>query len=412
MSGHICRFCATPLTQTFCNLGTSPASNSFIKPDNVSLPELFYALHVYICGNCKLVQLPEHRSPDQIFNDDYVYFSSYSDSWLAHAKRYCEIATARFELSAESQVIEVASNDGYLLKNFKAMGIPVLGIDPSASVAEAAERQGIKTLVAFFGEKLAEQLRSNGRQADLLIGNNVLAHVPDINDFVAGLRTALKPSGVITLEFPHIAQLISGLQFDTIYHEHYSYLSLTTVDRILSKHGLEVFDVEALATHGGSLRIFACHAQSPNAARRASVSRLLEDERKSGLTELAGYQGFETRVHEAKRALLDFLIAARRDGKRIAAYGAAAKGNTLLNYCGIRQDFIEFVADRSPVKQGRLLPGTRIPVKAPEAIEELKPDYLIVLPWNIRDEIIDTMSSIRSWGGKFVIPLPSVEVIS
>jgi len=412
MSGFRCRFCAAPLTQSFCDLGTSPASNSFIKPADAQRPEPFYALKVYVCGSCFLVQLPEHKAADQIFTDDYAYFSSYSQSWLDHAKAYCEMAAARFGLGRDSHVIEIASNDGYLLQYFRAMGIPVLGIEPSANVAQAAEAKGVPSLVRFFGRALAAELAAEGRKADLLLGNNVLAHVPDINDFAAGMKMVLVPRGVITMEFPHLSRLIAGVQFDTIYHEHYSYLSMTSVDRIFAHHGLAVFDVDELATHGGSLRIYARHAEADAPVRSPRVAALLERERAEGLTSPAGYQGFDMRVREVKLALLEFLIAAKREGKRIVAYGAAAKGNTLLNYCGIRTDFIDYAVDRSPAKQGRLLPGTRIPVRAPEAIDQDRPDYLLILPWNIRDEIIVSMAGIRGWGAKFVVPIPKVEVIA
>lgn len=412
MTGLTCRFCSTPLAQSFCNLGTSPASNSFIRPEDQLEPEPFYALNVYVCSSCLLVQLPEHKAADQIFTDDYVYFSSFSDTWLAHSKAYCEMAARRFGLDASSQVIEIASNDGYLLQYFKAMGVPVLGVEPSGNVARAAEEKGVPTLVRFFGRALADELARDGRRADLLLGNNVLAHVPDINDFVAGMKMALKPTGVITMEFPHLMRLIAGIQFDTIYHEHYSYLSLSAVDRIFAHHGLTLFDVEEVATHGGSLRIFARHAEAETPKLGERVAALLERERAAGLTDIAGYRGFDGRVQEVKRGLLEFLIAAKREGKRIACYGAAAKGNTLLNYCGIRQDFIDFVVDRSTAKQGRLLPGTRIPVFALTELDRARPDYVLILPWNLRDEIVETMAHIREWGGRFVVPLPRVEVIA
>jgi SAM-dependent methyltransferase len=407
-----CRHCGTPLTQSFCDLGPQPASNSFIRPEDASKPEPFYALNVYVCSNCLLVQLPEHKGADQIFTDDYVYFSSFSESWLAHAQAYCEMAAQRFGLGAASQVIEIASNDGYLLQYFVARGIPVLGIEPAANVATAAEAKGVPTLQRFFNRALAAELAGGDRTADLLLGNNVLAHVPDINDFVAGMKIALKPAGVITMEFPHLARLIEGVQFDTIYHEHYSYLSLTAVDRIFSHHGLAIFDVEELPTHGGSLRIYTRHEEQPAPGRSPRVAELLARERSAGLADISGYAGFEPRVQEVKRDLLAFLIDAKRGGKRIAGYGAAAKGNTLLNYCGIRQDFIDFVVDRNPTKQGRLLPGTRIPVLSPDAIAEARPDYVLILPWNIRAEIVEKLSYIRGWGGKFVVPIPKVDVIS
>lgn len=406
-----CNFCKTPLTQTFCDLGTSPVSNSFIHPENAQAPEPFYPLHVYACTECFLVQLPEHKSAGEIFTDDYVYFSSMSESWLAHSQAYCKAMRERFALTADSRVIEIASNDGYLLQYFHGMGIPVLGIEPSGNVAEFARKKGIETLVRFFGAELATELKTSGRQADLLLGNNVLAHVPDINDFVAGLAMALKPDGVITMEFPHLLRLVDGVQFDTIYHEHFSYLSLTAAQRIFAAHGLVVFDVEELPTHGGSLRLFAAHRDSARAVAGPLVAELLARESASGLTEVSRFQEFSEKVKETKRALLEFLIKAKRDGKSVAAYGAAAKGNTLLNYCGARGDFIDFVVDRAESKQGRLLPGTRIPVLAPEAIDRAKPDYLLILPWNLRDEITSNMAHIRKWGGAFVIPIPTVEIV-
>ena len=411
MSNFSCRFCAAPLSETFCDLGTSPASNSFIRPQDAQRPEPFYALKAYLCSECLLVQLPEHKAADQIFTDDYVYFSSYSDSWLAHAKAYCEMAVERFGLGPASRVIEVASNDGYLLQHFKAMGVPVLGVEPSKSVADAALAKGIPTLVRFFGRVLAAELATEDRKADLLLGNNVLAHVPDINDFVAGLEAALKPAGVVTMEFPHLARLIAGVQFDTIYQEHYSYLSLGTAERIFARHGLAVFDVDELPTHGGSLRIYARRSGARTPERSARVDALLQRERAEGLADLSGYRGFDSRVREVKMGLLEFLIAAKRGGKRVVGYGAAAKGNTLLNYCGVRGDFLDYVVDRNPAKQGRLLPGTRIPVRAPEAIDKDRPDYVLILPWNIREEVVLQMSHIRAWGGKFVVAVPKIEII-
>lgn len=407
-----CNFCKAPLTRTFCDLGTSPVSNSFIRPENAQAPEPFYPLHVYACSECYLVQLPEHKSAGEIFTDDYVYFSSMSQSWLAHSKAYCEAMRKRFELTSNSCAIEVASNDGYLLQYFHGMGIPVLGIEPSGNVAEVARKKGIETQVRFFGVKLATELKESGTQADLLLGNNVLAHVPDINDFVEGLAIALKPEGVITMEFPHLARLVDGVQFDTIYHEHFSYLSLTAVRRVFDAHGLTVFDVEELQTHGGSLRIFAAHRNSQRAAVSPRIDELLTREKIQGLTDVSRFAEFAEKVKETKRSLLDFLIKAKREGKTIAAYGAAAKGNTLLNYCGVRSDFIDFVVDRAESKQGRLLPGTRIPVLPLDAIDTARPDYLLILPWNLRDEIVSSMAHIRQWGGAFVIPIPTVEILS
>ena len=406
-----CNFCKAPLTQTFCDLGTSPVSNSFLQPENAQAPEPFYPLHVYACSQCFLVQLPEHKSAGEIFTDEYVYFSSMSDSWLAHSKSYCEAMRDRFGLTAASHVIEIASNDGYLLQYFHGMGIPVLGVEPSGNVAKVSRNKGIKTLVRFFGIALATELNQSCKRADLLLGNNVLAHVPDINDFVAGLAIALKPEGVITMEFPHLLRLVDGVQFDTIYHEHFSYLSLTAVQRIFSAHDLVLFDVEELPTHGGSLRIFAAHRGAARAIVSSRIDQLLAREKASGLSDVSRFADFSGKVKEAKRALLDFLIKAKREGKKIAGYGAAAKGNTLLNYCGVRTDFIDFVVDRSASKQGRLLPGTRIPVLAPEAIDDARPDYVLILPWNLREEIVSSMMHIRQWGGAFVIPIPTVEIL-
>ena len=411
MTAVTCRHCGAPLTQSFCDLGPQPASNSFIKPEDAARPEPFYALNVFVCGTCLLVQLPEHKGADQIFNDDYVYFSSFSESWLAHARAYCAMAVERFALDRTSQVIEIASNDGYLLQYFAHLGVPVLGIEPAANVAAAAEAKGVPTMVRFFGRLMAQELAAKGRTADLLLGNNVLAHVPDINDFVAGMKIALKPAGTITMEFPHLARLIEGVQFDTIYQEHYSYLSLTAVNRIFDHQGLAIFDIEELPTHGGSLRIYARHGGRATPERTPRVAEVLASERAAGLASIAGYGDFEPRVQEVKRALLAFLIEAKRKGKRIVAYGAAAKGNTLLNYCGIRTDFIDFVVDRNPAKQGRLLPGTRIPVRRPDAIAEARPDFVLILPWNIREEIVAALDVIRTWGGKFVVPIPEVEII-
>jgi SAM-dependent methyltransferase len=410
---HLCRFCSAPLEHVFCDLGTSPASNSFVRPEDADRPEPFYPLKVYVCADCKLVQLPAHKSAADIFTDDYVYFSSHSSGWLAHAEAYCEAMAPRFGLGGTSLVVEIASNDGYLLQFFKRMGVPVLGVEPTRNTADAArEAHGIESIVDFFGVALAKRLAAEGRQADLLLGNNVLAHVPDINDFVAGLAIALKPGGVITMEFPHLSRLIAENQFDTIYHEHFSYLSLTVVEKVFAQHGLALFDVDELPTHGGSLRIYAQHAATGGRPREARVDGLIARERSEGLADLGGYAGFDERVRAVKRDLLEFLIRARRDGKRVAAYGAAAKGNTLLNFCGARTDFVDFVVDRAPSKQGRLLPGTRIPVHAPEALERAKPDYVLILPWNIRDEIVrDWGERVRAWGGAFVVAIPRLEIL-
>jgi SAM-dependent methyltransferase len=411
MSAPACRFCRAPLEHTFCDLGMSPLSNAFLTADKLNAMEPFYPLHAYVCRSCFLVQLQEFQSPEQIFSD-YAYFSSYSESWLAHANAFAGQMTQRFGLGPASQVVEIASNDGYLLQYFKSGGISVLGIEPAANVAKAAEAKGIPTVVKFFGKQTAHELAAAGRCADLLVGNNVLAHVPDLNDFVAGLGFLLKPSGVITMEFPHLFRLMEETQFDTIYHEHFSYFSFTTAERVFARHGLTLFDVEEIPTHGGSLRIYARHAANSAAAVTGRMIALRHREADAGLDRIETYSGFGERVKEAKRALLDFMIAARREGKRIAGYGAAAKGNTLLNYCGIRGDFLDYVVDRSPHKQGRFLPGTHIPVYHPDKIRETRPDYLLILPWNLRDEIVGQMGHIREWGGRFVVPIPEVEVLS
>jgi SAM-dependent methyltransferase len=388
----------------------SPLSNAFIGSDATQLMEPFYPLHSYVCDNCFLVQLPEFESPRHIFSD-YAYFSSYSDSWLSHASRYSDSMAERLGLDTSSQVIEIASNDGYLLQFFKNRGIPVLGIEPAENVAAAAIEKDIPTRVAFFGVATATQLAAEGRHADLLLGNNVLAHVPDLNDFVAGMKIILKPGGVITMEFPHLLRLMQENQFDTIYHEHFSYFSFTTAEKVFERHGLKLFDVEELPTHGGSLRIYGRHAEDMTVTIANRATELRQRETAAGLTAPAAYASFAEQVRETKRALLEFLIAAKRQGKQIVGYGAPAKGNTLLNYCGIRQDFLEYTVDRSPHKQGRLLPGTHIPVYAPGKIDETRPDYVLILPWNLKDEISDQMAHIRSWGGRFVIPIPRVEVL-
>ena len=406
-----CRFCGTPLAHTFVDLGMSPLSNAFIKPENYHAMEPFYPLHAYVCSSCFLVQLEEFESPQRIFSD-YVYFSSYSESWLRHAKAYAEMMIRRFNFNASHQVIEIASNDGYLLRNFKERSIPVLGIEPAENVAQVARAAGIPTQAKFFGVKTARELAASGLQADLLLGNNVLAHVPDVNDFVAGMKIALKRDGVITMEFPHLLQLMANNQFDTIYHEHFSYFSFVTAERIFAQHGLTLFDVEELPTHGGSLRIYARHAEHDKPAESANVESLRKREIGAGMTALATYEKFSENVRETKRKLLDFLIRAKREGKSVVGYGAPAKGNTLLNYCGIRTDFLDYTVDRSPHKQGLFLPGTRIPVHAPDRIRQTRPDYILILPWNIKDEVIEQMSHVREWGGKFVVPIPRVEVMA
>jgi SAM-dependent methyltransferase len=404
-----CRFCSAPLEQTFADLGMSPLSNAFLRENQLDSAETFYPLTAYVCTSCLLVQLPAVETPEAIFTD-YAYFSSFSESWLAHARSYCEEMTQRLHLDRHSQVIEIASNDGYLLQYFTAVGVPALGIEPAANVAEVARQRGIETICRFFGVEIATELADAGRKADLLLGNNVLAHVPDINDFVRGLAILLRRGGIITMEFPHLLQMMRGNQFDTIYHEHFSYFSIHAVKAIFEAHGLAIVDVEQLPTHGGSLRIFARHV-----ADRADVDRrvfdLIELEKSAGLHELSAYRRFAEQVRETKRALLSFLIRAKEEGKRVVGYGAPAKGNTLLNYCGIRTDLIDYTVDISPHKQGKFLPGTHIPIFAPERILETKPDYVLILPWNLEEEISRQMSAVKTWGGQFVIPIPRVEVL-
>lgn len=408
-STYHCRFCQTPLRQTFVDLGLSPLCESYTTADKLKDPETLYPLHSFVCDNCFLVQLPEHVSPQAIF-EEYAYFSSYSESWLSHARSYVELITERLGLDPESLVIEVASNDGYLLQYFLERQIPVLGIEPAKNVAQTAIAKGVPSITEFFGATLARRLAAEGRQADLLVGNNVLAHVPDINDFVSGLKTLLKPEGVITMEFPHLVRLIEENQFDTIYHEHFSYLSFTSVDRIFHAHGLRVFDVDELTTHGGSLRIYACHRDNGTREISDCAIALKQGEADWGITNLERYRAFTQKVEATKRDILRFLIETRSQGKSIAGYGAPGKGNTLLNYCGIRTDFIGFTVDRSTYKQGKFTPGTRIPILNPDKIAETKPDYLFILPWNLKDEIIKQNGFIREWGGKFVVPIPGITV--
>lgn len=404
-----CRFCSSSLDHTFVDLGMSPLSNAFLNSEHLNCAEKFYPLHAYVCANCFLVQLEQFESPDLIFSD-YAYFSSYSDTWLSHAKSYTELMVEHFGFDKTSQVIEIASNDGYLLQYFQQRGIPVLGIEPAANVAKVAEEKGIPSLVKFFGVQTAKYLISEGKQADLLLGNNVLAHVPDLNDFVAGMKIVLKPQGVLTMEFPHVLQLIQQNQFDTIYHEHFSYFSFLTVEKIFATHGLTLFDVEELSTHGGSLRIYGRHSDRDGKISDR-VTELKAKEIQAGLNQIETYLGFGEKVKSIKRDLLSFLIDAKKHGKSIVGYGAPAKGNTLLNYCGIRTDLIDYVVDRSPHKQGLFLPGTHIPIFSPDKSRETKPDYLLILPWNLKDEIIRQMADIRKWGGNFVIPIPHLEVI-
>lgn len=410
-NGLACRSCGTALEHVFVDLGMAPLANSYLRADALTRMEPFYPLTVLVCAECFLVQLPAFHTPEKIFSD-YAYFSSYSDTWLRHANEYCHAMISRFGIGPDHNVVEIASNDGYLLRFFKQCGIRVLGVEPAANVAAVAIQQQIPTIVAFFGTLTAERMAQDGHAADLLVGNNVLAHVPDLNDFVAGLKLLLKPTGIITMEFPHLSSLMANGQFDTIYHEHFSYFSLSAVQRVLAAHDLSLFDVELLPTHGGSLRIYAQHAHVRAHHESVAVARLLEDELRAGIRDLSTYRRFSETAYKSKRELLRFLIAAKSDGKRVAAYGAPAKGNTLLNFCGVRTDMIDFTVDRSPHKQGLFLPGTHIPIFDPDHLRAAKPDYVVILPWNIRDEIIEQMRCVTEWGGRFVIPVPHVEVLS
>lgn len=406
-----CRFCGAPLSQVFVDLGASPLANSYLEPEDLGKAEAFYPLCVYVCGECFLVQLPEEERPEAIFSE-YAYFSSYSESWLRHAEAYARAMVERFGLGADHQVVEIASNDGYLLRWFKERDIPVLGIEPARNVAAAAQAAGIPTLVKFFGAATARELVDQGTRADLLVGNNVLAHVPDLNDFVAGLKILLAPAGVLTMEFPHLLRLMQEDQFDTIYHEHYSYFSFATVRRVFAAHGLTLFDVEELPTHGGSLRIYGRHDEDATKPVGERVGELLVGEEAARLGCLETYRSFTERVLRVKRGLLRFLIDAKEEGKTIAGYGAPAKGNTLLNYCGIRTDFLDYTVDRSPHKQGRYLPGTRIPIHGPDRLRETRPDYVLILPWNLKEEIVEQMADVRTWGGRFVVAVPEVRVLT
>ncbi len=410
MDAPKCRFCQSRLTTTFADLGATPLSNRFLSADQLAAMEPSYPLHAYVCDECLLVQLEEFESPQAIFGD-YAYFSSFSDTWLDHARRYVGTMVDRFDLNRQSHVVEVASNDGYLLQYFVERGIPALGIEPAANVAKKAVAKGIPTEVAFFGVETARRLAGQGRRADLLVGNNVLAHVPNVNDFVAGLRILLAPGGIVTMEFPHLLRLIEGNQFDTIYHEHFSYFSLLTVERIFAAQGLRLFDVEELPTHGGSIRIYGCASEDQRAST-GRVEALKEIEADARLHDLQVYRLFNSRAQAAKRKLLSFLIEAKEAGRSIAAYGAPAKGNTLLNYCGVRADFIDFTVDRSPHKQGHFLPGSRIPVRHPDELRKARPDYVLILPWNLCDEIVSQVGYIREWGGRFVVPIPEARVVS
>ncbi len=406
--GLTCRFCDTPLRYTFVDLGSSPPCQNVVLPEDLNKGEVFYPLHAFVCEACHLVQLDEYVKPAAIFTE-YAYFSSYSTSWLEHARQYVDMIAERLGLDDNSHVVELASNDGYLLQWFIEKGIPCLGVEPAANVAEAALEKGIPTRVAFFGEDEALEMVGEGIKADLILGNNVLAHTPYLNSFVSGMKTLLAEGGTITMEFPHLLRLMQENQFDTIYHEHFSYFSLRTVREVFAAHRLEVFDVEELSTHGGSIRIYAKHVEDERAVTE-SIRRVLEDERTFGLDRLETYAAFAEQVRETKRGLLDFLIEANRAGAQVVGYGAPGKGNTLLNYCGIRSDLLQYTVDRNPYKQGTYLPGTRIPVHPPEKIEETKPDFVLILPWNLKNEIAEQMSVIREWGGQFVVPIPKVEV--
>ncbi|WP_312518681.1 class I SAM-dependent methyltransferase [Anaerospora sp.] len=410
MSAKQCRFCKTHLTDTVVDLGMSPLSNSYVSPEQLNNKEAFYPLHAYVCPKCFLVQLEDFESPDTIFND-YAYFSSYSDTWLAHARQYTEKIRERFAITDKKLVVEIASNDGYLLQNFTEKCIPVLGIEPAANVAQTALEKGIPTEIDFFGRNLAQKLVDDGVKADLLLGNNVLAHVPDINDFVAGMKILLQKDGVITMEFPHLLKLMEERQFDTIYHEHFSYLSFETVEKIFGVHGLIMFDVEELPTHGGSLRVYACHSEFHGHVVTDRVASMKEKEVRFGLKEIDTYRAFAEKVKSLKLELLASLIKLKLQGKTIVGYGAPAKGNTLLNYCGIRTDFLEYTVDRSPHKQGKFLPGTYIPIFHPDEIRKTQPDYVLILPWNLKDEIMEQLEYIRKWGGKFIVAIPTVEVL-
>ncbi len=409
MHNRNCRFCGTALTQTFVDLGMSPLCESYVSAEQLDGMEAFYPLHVFVCEKCFLVQLREYVAAEDIFSD-YAYFSSYSDSWLQHMRAYTERMLDRLQLGSESLVVELASNDGYLLQYFVERQIPVLGVEPAANVARVAIDKGIPTLVAFFGEEQAHAMVGAGQQADLLIGNNVLAQVPDLNGFVEGMRILLKPHGVITMEFPHLLRLIEENQFDTIYHEHFSYFSLLSVEQIFAAHGLAVFDVDEIPTHGGSLRIHACHAEDRSHQPAPSVAAVRAREAAAGFSRIETYLTFTEQVQETKRRLLEFLIGARRAGKTVVGYGAPGKGNTLLNYCGVRTDFLDYTVDRSPYKQGKFLPGTHIPIYAPERIKETRPDYVLILPWNLKDEIMSLHGYIGEWGGQFVVPIPQTQV--
>jgi len=405
-----CRFCKNSLNHIFLDLGFMPSANSYLKQEQLIQNEPIYPLVVYVCENCFLVQLPEIKKPSELFTN-YAYFSSFSDSWLEHAKNYVDMMIDRFHLNENNHVIEIASNDGYLLQYFKAKNIPVTGIEPAKNVSKIAKQKGITTIEDFFDNKLANDLVNQQIKADVILGNNVLAHVPDIIEFVKGLKTLLKPSGIITMEFPHLLQLINKNQFDTIYHEHFSYFSFNVVNKIFESQKLFIFDVEEIPTHGGSLRIFVKHLENNEHDIQNSVNILLKKEQESGLLELKIYLGFKDKIKKIKIELNEFLQKCKSENKKIIGYGAPAKGNTLLNYCNITSDLIEFVVDKNPYKQGLFLPGTHIPIKSTEKINEIKPDYLLILPWNLQEEILQQTKFIRSWEGKYVVPIPKLEVL-
>ena len=405
-----CRFCGTALKHSVVDLGNSPLCENFLTREQLKEAEPFYPLHCVVCEKCFLVQVEEYVSGEAIFGGEYAYFSSFSDSWLAHAKRYVDMIVDRLELNADSFVLELASNDGYLLKNMVEKGIPCLGVEPADNVAAVAVEAGVPTLNKFFGVQTATELAAQGTKADLLLGNNCMAHVPDLNDFVGGMKLVLKEGGVVTIEFPHLMRIMQGNQFDTIYQEHYCYFSLLTVEQVFKAHGMTIFDVEELPTHGGSLRIYARHTEDDSKPVQASVVEMHQCEVDAGLENLETYGAFAEQVAETKRGLLEFLIQAKREGKTVAGYGAPGKGNTLLNYCGVRQDFIDYVVDRNPYKHNKFLPGTHIPVFDTDKIAETKPDYVLVLPWNLKDEIMKQLDYIRDWGAKFVIPIPELTV--
>lgn len=406
----VCRFCGKPLTKTFVDLGMTPLSNSYIKKENLLKPEMYYPLYVYVCESCFLVQLEQFEIPEKIFSD-YAYFSSYSRSWLQHAKIYAKKVISEFNLHSQSQVVEIASNDGYLLQYFVEQGIPSLGIEPAHNVAEKAIKKGINTRMCFFNKGVAETLVKEGLQADLLIGNNVLAHVPNLNDFVEGLKILLKPSGIITMEFPHLMRLMQQNQFDTIYHEHFSYFSLITILKIFKKHGLCVFNVEELSTHGGSIRVYAKHQYNQSIPISNNVDKLIMIEKSYKLDSIEVYKSFSEKIQEFKKSILEIFINIKKQNKKIVGYGAPAKGNTLLNFCGIGTDFIDYTVDRNPYKQGLYLPGTHIPIFSVDKIEETKPDYVVILPWNLKDEVINQMSIIKNWGGRFILLIPEIEIV-